>query len=239
MADDGLTGEAAARRYAVLRPYLDERQRRLVLGAEAAELGRGGIKAVAVATGVHPDTVAKGARELEGDLELSGRCVPGSIRPLAQPNKRRSMRSCAARLIRQRRRTPVRHARADAVHQGRRRDRVDDISRWSTGTAPSRPGVGSARTRPGSPPCCSCWPGWRGRATSIPVAIETSRGLLVAALRAPARGCWDRPSHTDLQHPPAMSGQARRQDVLVYRTSCCAAWLTGSVSSSKPQSVFA
>ena len=44
-----------------MRPYLDERQgRRLVLGAEAAELGRGGIKAVAVATGVHPDTVARG-----------------------------------------------------------------------------------------------------------------------------------------------------------------------------------
>ena len=32
--------ESVARRYAVLRPYLDERQRRLVLGAEAAELYR-------------------------------------------------------------------------------------------------------------------------------------------------------------------------------------------------------
>ena len=80
MADDGLTGEAAARRYAVLRPYLDERQRRLVLGAEAAELGRGGIKAVAVATGVHPDTVAKGARELEGDLEPAGVEPAGRVR---------------------------------------------------------------------------------------------------------------------------------------------------------------
>jgi hypothetical protein len=80
MADDGLTGEAAARRYAVLRPYLDERQRRLVLGAEAAELGRGGIKAVAVATGVHPDTVARGARELEGDLESAGVEPVGRVR---------------------------------------------------------------------------------------------------------------------------------------------------------------
>ena len=42
---------SVARRYAVLRPHLDERQRRLVLAAEAAELGRGGIAAVAAATG--------------------------------------------------------------------------------------------------------------------------------------------------------------------------------------------
>src|SRR3954462_1961057 len=69
MASEGQPDESVARRYAVLRPYLDERQRRLLLGAEAAELGRGGIKAVALATGVHPDTVAKGVRELEGGVE--------------------------------------------------------------------------------------------------------------------------------------------------------------------------
>lgn len=57
----------------MLRRYLDERQRRLVLAAEAAELGRGGITVVALATGVHPDTVAKGVRELEGGVEPSGR----------------------------------------------------------------------------------------------------------------------------------------------------------------------
>ena len=33
---------------------------------EAQQLGRGGIKAMAEATGVHPDTVARGVRELEG-----------------------------------------------------------------------------------------------------------------------------------------------------------------------------
>ena len=38
MADDGLAGEAAARRYAVLRPYLDERQRRLLLGRARANV---------------------------------------------------------------------------------------------------------------------------------------------------------------------------------------------------------
>jgi len=66
MADGGQGAESAARRYEVLRPYLDERQRRLLLGVEAGQLGRGGIKAVAEATGVHPDTIARGVREVQG-----------------------------------------------------------------------------------------------------------------------------------------------------------------------------
>ena len=69
MAEIGQVVEAVARRYALLRPHLDERQRRLYLGAEAGELGRGGVRAVAVATGAHPDTVARGKREIERDLE--------------------------------------------------------------------------------------------------------------------------------------------------------------------------
>src|SRR5690349_3720895 len=73
MAGDAQVVEPVARRYAVLRPHLDERQRRLMLAAEAAELGRGGITLVAAATGVHPDTVAKGVRELEGGSEPSAR----------------------------------------------------------------------------------------------------------------------------------------------------------------------
>ncbi len=44
---------------------LDERARRLLLGAAARRLGRGGIKLVAVASGVSVDTVGKGAAELE------------------------------------------------------------------------------------------------------------------------------------------------------------------------------
>jgi Rhodopirellula transposase DDE domain len=84
MASDAQVGESVARRYAVLRPYLDERQRRLVLAAEAAELGRGGITVVALATGVHPDTVAKGVRELEDGAEPSGRVrAPGGGRKRA------------------------------------------------------------------------------------------------------------------------------------------------------------
>jgi hypothetical protein len=78
--------ESVARRYAVLREHLDERQRRLLLGAEAAELGRGGIKAVAGATGVHPDTIARGAREVTGDTGPATRvrAVGGGRKKLSQ-----------------------------------------------------------------------------------------------------------------------------------------------------------
>ena len=73
--------ESVGRRYEVLRPHLDERQRRLMLGSEAAELGRGGIKMVAEATGAHPDTVARGVRELAGEPEPAVRVrAPGGGR---------------------------------------------------------------------------------------------------------------------------------------------------------------
>ncbi|MGH3126257.1 MAG: ISAzo13-like element transposase-related protein, partial [Streptosporangiaceae bacterium] len=81
MAEGRQIAESVARKYAVLRPHLDERQRRLLLGAEAAELGRGGIRAVAEATGVHPDTVARGVREVEGQPEPERRVrAPGGGR---------------------------------------------------------------------------------------------------------------------------------------------------------------
>jgi transposase len=73
MAGKAGVAESVASRYAVLRPHLDERQRRLLLGVEAQQLGRGGIKAIAEATGVHPDTIARGVRELEGAPEPSPR----------------------------------------------------------------------------------------------------------------------------------------------------------------------
>jgi len=53
------------RRWEALSPWLDERLRRLWAGAEAADRGHGGVAAVARATGLHPDTVARGARDLE------------------------------------------------------------------------------------------------------------------------------------------------------------------------------
>jgi hypothetical protein len=59
--------ERAARRFAVLCPHLDERQRRLLLAAEAGELGRGGVSALAVATGAARSTIQAGMRELAGE----------------------------------------------------------------------------------------------------------------------------------------------------------------------------
>ena len=58
--------ESVARRYEVVRPHLSEFQRRLWLGAEAAELGSGGVLIVARATGVAPATVRRGRAEADG-----------------------------------------------------------------------------------------------------------------------------------------------------------------------------
>jgi len=49
----------------MILPYLDERQRRLLLGAAARSMGRGGIAAVARASGVSRPTITAGLRELE------------------------------------------------------------------------------------------------------------------------------------------------------------------------------
>ena len=73
MPEMAQAAESVARKYALLRPHLDERQRRLVLGLEATELGRGGVKAIASATGVHPDTIARGVREVAGQIEVTPR----------------------------------------------------------------------------------------------------------------------------------------------------------------------
>lgn len=60
-------------KFAVLLPHLDERQRRLLMGAEARILGHGGIQAVAQAAGVSETTVRKGVGELEAGAEPLGR----------------------------------------------------------------------------------------------------------------------------------------------------------------------
>lgn len=71
-------------RLSLVRPHLDERAWRLVLGAEAKALGRGGIKTVAEATRAHPDTVAQGVRELDYPEPIPGRVRrPGAGRPSA------------------------------------------------------------------------------------------------------------------------------------------------------------
>jgi hypothetical protein len=58
----------------LLLPLLDERARRLVLGAVARAAGEGGIGALAAAAGASWQTVANGAAELaSGDSAPPGR----------------------------------------------------------------------------------------------------------------------------------------------------------------------
>jgi hypothetical protein len=57
--------ESLVRRYDALKGHLIERQRRLWLGAEARELGAGGVRIVADAVSVSPDTVRRGRTELD------------------------------------------------------------------------------------------------------------------------------------------------------------------------------
>ena len=78
--------ESVGRRYALVRPHLSELQRRLWLGAEAAELGSAGVSVVAAATGVAADTVRRGRREaVEGTVLAAGRSRgPGGGRKRAE-----------------------------------------------------------------------------------------------------------------------------------------------------------
>ena len=61
------------RKFALLSPVLDERQRRLWMAVEAGEAGRGGITMVARATGAARSTVTRGVDELDSGATDSGR----------------------------------------------------------------------------------------------------------------------------------------------------------------------
>ena len=81
MAGAVQSGAALAAKFAVLLPHLNERQRRLAMGAEARALGHGGIKAVARAAGTSAVTVSRGVAELEaGDKPLGRARRPGGGR---------------------------------------------------------------------------------------------------------------------------------------------------------------
>jgi transposase len=76
--------QVLAAKFQVIFPHLDERQRRLLMGAEARGLGHGGIRAVAQAAGVREATVSLGAGELESGAEPLGRARrPGGGRKQA------------------------------------------------------------------------------------------------------------------------------------------------------------
>jgi transposase len=66
-------------------PHLDERQRRIVTGVAARTLGHGGVKAVAVASGLSLSTVQNGALAVDAGIEPSDRVrAPGAGRKLAE-----------------------------------------------------------------------------------------------------------------------------------------------------------
>src|SRR5512142_387036 len=76
--------EMLAAKFEVIFPHLDERQRRLLLGAEARALGHGGIRAVAQAAGVREATVSLGVDELDSGTDPLGRARrPGGGRKRA------------------------------------------------------------------------------------------------------------------------------------------------------------
>jgi hypothetical protein len=65
--DERLIGE----RFRALAPELSERGRRLWAASEARVLGRGGIAAVARASGISENTIRKGIREIDAGERLS------------------------------------------------------------------------------------------------------------------------------------------------------------------------
>ncbi|MDH6130604.1 ISAzo13 family transposase [Kitasatospora sp. GP82] len=78
-----LEGEHAslAAKFEVIFPHLDERQRRLLIGAEARSIGHGGIRLVARAAGVREATVSLGVSELDsGEPPLGRTRRPGGGR---------------------------------------------------------------------------------------------------------------------------------------------------------------
>src|SRR6266568_1897464 len=68
-----VTAESLAAMFKEIGPHLDERQRRLLMGAQARALGHGGIRLVAGAAGVREATVSLGAAELASGAEPLGR----------------------------------------------------------------------------------------------------------------------------------------------------------------------
>src|ERR1039458_2194436 len=122
------TRETLAAKFGVVSPHLDERQRRLLMGAEARALGHGGIRVVALAAGVREATVSLGVSELDSGAAPLGRArkagggrkrladLDPGLRPallaLVEPDERgdpmpplrwttKSLRALAAELTRQ------------------------------------------------------------------------------------------------------------------------------------------
>ncbi len=79
-----MDNSAVKKRFEKLTPFLDERLRRLVAGAEALAIGRGGITVVSRETGLCRESIRSGCQELEQAAKLS----PGRIRKAGAGRKR-------------------------------------------------------------------------------------------------------------------------------------------------------
>ncbi len=80
-----VTDETLASMLTTVMPHLDERQRRILAGAAARTLGRGGIVAVAEATAMSRSTVQKAVGEVDAGVDVSERVrPPGAGRPRAE-----------------------------------------------------------------------------------------------------------------------------------------------------------
>lgn len=66
------TARNLKKKLSVMLPALNEKQRRLLLGAEAISFGYGGIQQLAEMTGISPHTIRRGMREfMEGDTNVA------------------------------------------------------------------------------------------------------------------------------------------------------------------------
>src|ERR1700751_276605 len=108
-----------ARKFAVMRQILDERQWRVYLGTEARMLGYGGIAAVARASGASETTVAAGAAESADPAALTV-LAPGRSRG---PGRGRPRAGDAQPGLKQ--------ALGGLLEEGKRGDPVSELT-WST-----------------------------------------------------------------------------------------------------------
>jgi len=63
--------EIISKKYDLLKPFLDEKSKRLFAASEALNIGTGNISIVSRATGISENTIKKGCNELENGKSLS------------------------------------------------------------------------------------------------------------------------------------------------------------------------
>jgi hypothetical protein len=82
------TEDVLAQKLALLKPHLNERQWRLLLGVEAEAIGRGGIAVVARASGASRTTVQAGVKQVRAGAVADGRVrAVGAGRPMVENDR--------------------------------------------------------------------------------------------------------------------------------------------------------